>query len=77
MNSQNRSNAQLIANVIVCVKGGMVHSAYTNTHGVPINFDVIDLDTSNSPDGAELAQQERNLEIIARIEHDPNWKTIY
>lgn len=77
MNSQNRSTAQPIANVIVCVKGGMVQSAYTNTHGVPVSFEVIDLDTSSSPDGAELAQQERNLEIIARIEHDPNWKAIY
>lgn len=71
------SPAQPVASVIVCVKGGMVQSAYTNAHGVTVNFDVIDLDMSNSPDDAEQDEQGQNLEMIARIEHDPNWKAIY
>ncbi len=77
MNSQNSSAAQPIVNVIVCVKGGLVQSAYTNAHGVTVNFDVVDLDMSNSPDDAELDEQGQNLEMIARIEHDPNWRAIY
>lgn len=71
------STAQPAADVIVCVKDGMVQSAYTNAHGVTVNFDMIDLDTSSSPDDSELDEQGQNLEMIARIEHDPNWKAIY
>lgn len=77
MNSQNSSAAQPIVNVIVCVKGSLVQSAYANARGVTVNFDVIDLDMSNSPDDAELDEQGQNLEMIARIEHDPSWKAIY
>ncbi len=77
MNSQNSSTAHPVVNVIVCIKGGLVQSAYANAHGVTVNFDVIDLDTSNSPDDAELDEQGKNLEMIARVEHDPNWKAIY
>lgn len=71
------STARPAADVIVCIKDGLVQSAYTNAHGVTVNFDVIDLDTSSSPDDAELDEQGQNLEMIARIEHDPNWKAIY
>lgn len=71
------STAQAAADVIVCIKGGMVQSAYAKAHGVTVNFDVIDLDTSSSPDDSELDEQGRNLEMITRIEHDPNWKAIY
>lgn len=71
------STAQPVTNVVVCIKGGLVQSAYTNAHGVTVNFDVIDLDASSSPDDAELDEQGQNLEMIARIEHDPNWKAIY
>lgn len=71
------STAQPVTSVVVCIKGGLVQSAYTNAHGVTVNFDVIDLDTSSSPDDAELDEQGQNLEMIARIEHDPNWKAIY
>lgn len=71
------STAQPAADVIVCIKDGLVQSAYANAHGVTVNFDVIDLDMSNSPDDAELDEQGQNLEMIARIEHDPNWKAIY
>lgn len=70
------STAQPAADVIVCIKGGLVQSAYTNA-AASVNFDVIDLDMSNSPDDAELDEQGQNLEMIARIEHDPNWKAIY
>lgn len=70
------SPAQPVASVIVCVKGGMVQSAYTNS-AASVNFDVIDLDTSSSPDNAEQDEQRRNLEELCRIEHDPNWKAIY
>ena len=77
MNSQNSSAAQPIVNVIVCVKGGLVQSAYTNAHGVTVNFDVIDLDMSNSPDDAELDEQGQNLEKLCRIENDTAWKAIY
>lgn len=70
------STARPAADVIVCIKGGLVQSAYTNA-AASVNFDVIDLDTSSSPDNAEQDEQRRNLEMIARIEHDPNWKAIY
>lgn len=70
------STAQPAADVIVCIKNGLVQSAYTNA-AASVNFDVIDLDTSSSPDDAELDEQGQNLEMIARIEHDPTWKAIY
>lgn len=71
------STARPAADVIVCVKGGMVQSAYAKDHGVTVNFDVIDLDMSNSPDDSELDEQGQNLEMISRIEHDSSWKAIY
>lgn len=70
------SPAQPVASVIVCVKGGMVQSAYTNA-AASVDFDVIDLDTSSSPDNAEQDEQRRNLEELCRIENDPAWEAIY
>lgn len=54
----------------------MVQSAYTNAAAF-VDFDVIDLDTSISPDNAEQDEQRRNLEELCRIENDPTWEAIY
>lgn len=66
-----------IANVVVCVKGGMVQGAYTNANGVYVDLDVIDLDVSGYPDDGETDEADLNQKRIDEIESDPSWRAIY
>ncbi len=66
-----------VANVVVCVKGGMVQCAYSDTRNVCIDLEVIDLDASSYPEDGEIEETDLNEQRIEEIENDPSWHLIY